>query len=60
MSGDEQQSLFQFATARGAAEIAKRRQEGPVRCAQSDECKRRREEGRQTMLRKQGAEGMEL
>lgn len=32
-----------FATARGAAEVAKRRQEGPVRCAESEECKRRRE-----------------
>lgn len=40
---DEWQSLSSFATARGAAEIAKRRQEGPVHCAQSQECRRRRE-----------------
>lgn len=37
---------FVFATARGAAEFAKRRQEGPVRCAESDECKRVRERER--------------
>lgn len=35
MSSEEEISMFDFATARGAAEIAKRRQEGPVRCAQS-------------------------
>lgn len=40
---EDWQSLFTFATARGAAEFAKRRQEGPFRCAQSEECKRRRE-----------------
>jgi hypothetical protein len=40
---EEWQSLFRFATARGAAEIAKRRQEGPVQCVPSDECKWRRE-----------------
>jgi hypothetical protein len=40
---EEVQSFFSFATARGAAEIAKRLQEGPVKCAQSDECRRRRE-----------------
>lgn len=34
---------YVFATARGAAEFAKRRQEGPVGCAESDECKRVRE-----------------
>lgn len=34
---DESQLLASFATARGAAEIAKRRQEGPVQFAQSDE-----------------------
>lgn len=39
----EWDSLFGFATALGAAEIAKRRLEGPVGCAQSDECRRRRE-----------------
>jgi hypothetical protein len=44
LSGHEEwQSLLKFATARGAAEIAKRRQEGPVQCAQSDECRHRRE-----------------
>jgi hypothetical protein len=43
---EDWQSLFTFATARGAAEIAKRRQEGPFRCAQSVECKRRREHSR--------------
>jgi hypothetical protein len=40
---DECRSFFNFATARGAAEIAKRRQEGPVQCAQGYECRRRRE-----------------
>ena len=35
-------SLFTFATARGAAEIAKCIQEGPVSCAQSKECRQRR------------------
>ena len=39
----DQAADFVFATARGAAEFAKRRQEGPVRCADSDECKRFRE-----------------
>lgn len=29
-----------YATAKGAAGIAKRRQEGPVRCAESEACKR--------------------
>lgn len=37
---------FVFATARGAAEFAKRRQEGPVRCAESEECKQIRERER--------------
>jgi hypothetical protein len=60
MSSEQEVSMFEFATARGAAEIAKRRQEGPVRCAQSDECKQRRERGRQAVLQKQGVEGMEL
>ncbi|KAI9857502.1 MAG: hypothetical protein M1813_008252 [Trichoglossum hirsutum] len=32
-----------FATAKGAAEFAKRRQEGPVRCVEREECKRARE-----------------
>ncbi|KAH0548141.1 hypothetical protein GP486_008130 [Trichoglossum hirsutum] len=32
-----------FATAKGAAEFAKRRQEGPVRCVEGEECKRARE-----------------
>jgi hypothetical protein len=32
-----------FATAKGAAEFAKRRQEGPVRCMEGEECKRARE-----------------
>lgn len=31
-----------FATAKGAAEFAKRRQEGPVRCVEGEECKRAR------------------
>lgn len=31
---------FVFATAKGAAEIAKRRQEGRVRCEWSEECKK--------------------
>ncbi|KAL8903304.1 MAG: hypothetical protein Q9207_004017 [Kuettlingeria erythrocarpa] len=34
---------FLYATAKGAAEFAKRRQEGPVRCAESEACKRVRE-----------------
>lgn len=57
---EELQSLFTFATARGAAEIAKRRQEGPVQCAQSDECKRRRDHThreRQSMLLGQRPDG---
>lgn len=37
---------FVFATARGAAEFAKRRHWGPVRCAESDACKRVRESER--------------
>jgi hypothetical protein len=40
---EEWQTLFRFATARGAAEFAKRMQEGPFKCVQSDECRRRRE-----------------
>jgi hypothetical protein len=40
---EEWQTLFSFATARGAAEFAKRMQEGPFKCAQSDECRRKRE-----------------
>jgi hypothetical protein len=40
---EEWQTLFSFATARGAAEFAKRMQEGPFKCAQSDDCRRRRE-----------------
>lgn len=39
----EWQSFFTFATARGAAEIAKRMQEGPVHCAQDEEYRQRRE-----------------
>lgn len=31
---------FLYATSKGAAEFAKRRQEGPVRCAESEACKR--------------------
>jgi hypothetical protein len=42
-TGGQWQILFSFATARGAAEFAKRMQEGPFKCAQSDECRRRRE-----------------
>lgn len=34
---------FVFATAKGAAEVAKRRQEGPVRCVEGEDCKRVRE-----------------
>lgn len=50
INGDEWKAMFDFATARGAAEVAKRRQEGPVRCAQSDKCKERREHRRQAVL----------
>ncbi|KAI4116910.1 MAG: hypothetical protein LQ338_007640 [Usnochroma carphineum] len=35
---------FIYATAKGAAEFAKRRQEGPVRCAESEKCKRVRKD----------------
>ncbi|KAF7190978.1 hypothetical protein HII31_07670, partial [Pseudocercospora fuligena] len=51
------EAVFEFATAQGAAEIAKRRQEGPVRCAQSDECRRRREEQRTKPFLSQGPDG---
>lgn len=37
-------SFLSFSTARGAAEIAKRPQEGPIRCAQSEECRRMRKQ----------------
>jgi ubiquitin len=54
---EERQEFFNFATARGAAEIAKRMQEGPVKCAQTEECRKRRErvhdEERQPKLFKQ-------
>lgn len=40
-----------WATARGAAEFSKRRQEGPVECRDSEECKRRRESHRSSMQR---------
>ncbi|KAF2148847.1 hypothetical protein K461DRAFT_246983 [Myriangium duriaei CBS 260.36] len=43
---DERKEFLSFATARGAAEVAKRRQEGPIRCAQSDACRERRERER--------------
>jgi hypothetical protein len=56
INGDEWKAMFDFATARGAAEVAKRRQEGPVRCAQSDECKERREHARQAVLQNQGTD----
>jgi hypothetical protein len=39
----EWKTLFEFATARGAAEMAKRRQEGPTFCRQTDACRKRRE-----------------
>ncbi|KAL8746286.1 MAG: hypothetical protein Q9184_007769 [Pyrenodesmia sp. 2 TL-2023] len=39
ITGDD----FLYATSRGAAEFAKRRQEGPVRCAESEACKRVRQ-----------------
>lgn len=50
---DEWKAMFDFATARGAAEVAKRRQEGPIRCAESDECKERRENHKQAALQNQ-------
>ncbi|TVY18190.1 hypothetical protein LARI1_G003133 [Lachnellula arida] len=53
---DEWKATFDFATARGAAEVAKRRQEGPVRCAQSDECKERRGYKEQAVLQNQGTD----
>ena len=55
--GDEWKAMFEFATARGASEVAKRRQEGPVRCAQSDECRERREHARQAVLQTQETDG---
>ena len=50
------QELFDFATSWGAAEVAKRRQEGPVGCRQTDECRQRREREhqRQPALQAQG------
>lgn len=39
-----------FATAKGAAEFAKRRQEGPVRCVEGEECKRSRWEETEAMV----------
>lgn len=57
ITGDEWTAIFDFATARGAAEVAKRRQEGPVRCAQTEECRKRREHGRQAVLQNQGTYG---
>lgn len=41
---EELKSFLSFSTARGAAEIAKRTQEGPIHCVQSEECRRRREQ----------------
>ena len=37
------QELVEFATAKGAAEVAKRRQEGPLRCQWTGECRARHE-----------------
>lgn len=58
INGDEWKAIFEFATARGAAEVAKRRQEGPVRCAQSDECKKRRKYEWPAVLQKQETDGI--
>lgn len=41
--GEDESPDFIFATAKGAAEFAKRRQEGPVRCVEGQKCKRVRE-----------------
>ncbi|KAI9764587.1 MAG: hypothetical protein M1840_008316 [Geoglossum simile] len=41
--GKDKNLDFVFATAKGAAEFAKRRQEGPVRCVEGEECKQARE-----------------
>ena len=57
IEADEWKAIFEFATAQGAAEVAKRRQEGPVRCAQSDECKERIEHGRQAVLHNEVTDG---
>lgn len=38
--GEDNSPDFVFATAKGAAEFAKRRQEEPVRCVDGKECKR--------------------
>jgi hypothetical protein len=54
---EEWNEMFAFATARGAAEVAKRRQEGPVKCRQTDECRARRENQRPATLRIQGTDG---
>lgn len=59
-SSDEMKNLFEFATARGAAEIAKRRQEGPVSCAQTDECRERRERRKHLVLKNKEPDGKSL
>jgi hypothetical protein len=50
---EEWKTLFEFATARGAAEMAKRRQEGPTLCKQTDACRKRREGTYATSFRQQ-------
>jgi hypothetical protein len=57
INAEEWKATFAFATARGAAEVAKRRQEGPIRCAQTDECRARRENQRPMTLQIQGTDG---
>ncbi|PQE10339.1 hypothetical protein CJF32_00000872 [Rutstroemia sp. NJR-2017a WRK4] len=57
VNAEEWKDMFAFATARGAAEVAKRRQEGPVKCRQTDECRARRENQRPATFRVQGTDG---
>ena len=53
----EAEAMARFATARGAAEFAKRRQEGPNRCNESKLCKQRRQLGLQVVSAKQRVNG---
>ena len=52
-SYDKEPSMLLYATAKGAAEFAKRRQEGPVRCAETKKCKEIREGIEQQILMNQ-------
>ena len=47
---DGEPSILLYATARGAAEFAKRRLEGPVRCKETERCKEFRQGTKQAKL----------